>query len=353
MLPSVSIATMALPTKTYVLSVEERDQLSNDVGLSPVTLARFLAGQLELPDASARRIEASILDLGLGTTVSPVRTVALMVPDLTASYFAHMAQCVEREALDLGWDLLIAMTGNDVGRELRLLDAFPSGNVAGVLLFTNNGTNERLLQALARRDDIVALAEAVPEGHAHRVVNDLQNVGRLAGEHLVALGHRQIAFIGGPPLVASTRQISTSFSREIYPSLAARGDYQELLGAHSEEHGFSAMTRLAARSRRPTAILAGSSVIAQGIIRACRQLELDVPGDVSLVAFDGTGPLDLLRPSVTSITVRMEDVARRGLTLLRRRSGNRTRPLTDKVEVTLEIRESTAPPRVRRRLARL
>ncbi len=116
---------MPFPSKTYVLTATELSQLSNDVGLSTITLSQFLFGRLELPDAAALRVEAAILDLGLGTIESPTRTVALIVPDLTASYFALMAQSLEREALDLGWDLLVGMTGNDVDREIRLLAAFP------------------------------------------------------------------------------------------------------------------------------------------------------------------------------------------------------------------------------------
>ncbi len=139
-----------------------------------------------------------------------------------------------------------------------------------------------------------------------------------------------------------------AFQREIHSRLDAKSDYQEVLGVHSEEHGFQAMIRLAARSRRPTAILAGSSLIAQGVLRACQQLDLAVPGDISLVAFDGSGPLDLLRPSVTSVSVSMAEVAVRGLTLLRRHANRGSRPLTDRVAVTLVVRGSTSAPRRRK-----
>lgn len=221
-----------------------------------------------------------------------------MVPDLAAPYFSHMAQCIEREAIDLAWDLLVALTGNSVEREIRLLGSFPPLRVAGVLLFTNNGSNRELLDALTSRDDVVALAEVVPEGTAHRVVNDYLAVGRLAARHLTALGHKRVAFIGGPPQVDSTKQINTSFSRDKYPTMPSRALFQTYLGTHSEQHGYDATLRLADRPDRPTAIFAGSSVIAQGVIRACGQLGWLIPDDLSLIAFDGTGPPRLAAPFV-------------------------------------------------------
>lgn len=336
---------MARPTRKFILSAADRAALSNDVGLSPVTLGRFLAGSLDLPDASATRVEASILDLGLGRVVEHARPVVLMVPDLAASYFSHMAQSIEQEAVDVGWDLLVALTSNSVEREIRLLSSFPPLQVAGILLFTNNGSDRVLLDVLASRDDVVALAEVVAEGKSHRVVNDYLAVGRLAARHLTSLGHKRVAFVGGPPQVDSTKQITTAFFRDKYPSMPSRALFQTYLGMHSEQHGYDATLRLAARPDRPTAIFAGSSVIAQGVIRACSQLGWTIPDDISLIAFDGTGPLDLLRPSVTSISVSMEDIARRGLTLLQRHAHRHGRAMTDKVGVTLHIRESTAPPR--------
>lgn len=335
---------MARPTKKFILSARDRAALSNDVGLSPVTLARFLAGNLDLPEASAVRVEASILDLGLGRAVEHARPVALMVPDLDAPYFSHMAQCLEREALDLGWDLLVALTGNSVTREIRLLGLFPPRQVAGILLFTNNGSDAALLSELAARNDVVALAEAVPDGEAHRVVNDYLAVGRLAARYLTSLGHQRVAFIGGPPHVDSTKQISTAFFRDKYPTMPSRALFQAYLGTHDEQHGYDATLKIAARPDRPTAIFAGSSVIAQGVIRACGRLGWIIPDDVSLIAFDGAGPLDLLRPAVTSISVSMEDIARRSLTLLQRHAHRQGRAMTERVGVTLDIRESTAPP---------
>jgi DNA-binding LacI/PurR family transcriptional regulator len=338
---------MATPSKRFALTASERDQLSNDIGLSPITLARFLGGHLELPESTARRVEACILDLGLGKdSACSVPRVVLIVPDLSSPYFCQLAHSIAGEVTDRGWDLVVAVTGNDVRREIRMLNDAGNSGIVGVLLFTNNGSADQLLRALEGRNDVIGFGEALAPGTAHTVLHDFQSVGRLAGRHLRELGHHRVAFIGGMPNLRSSRLIVSALSRELGAGKAAGVEYREIFGEHSETHGEQAMLRLARKQALPTAIFAGSSPIAHGVVRACRELGLAIPGDVSLISFDGAGAPDLIGPTITSITVSTLEIARRGLALLGRRRAGQSPAITETVDVRLDVRGSTAAPKV-------
>lgn len=175
---------------------------------------------------------------------------------------------------------------------------------------------------------------------------------RMAVDHLVALGHRQIAFIGGPPDLSSAIRRRQSFMKtmkshglKISPEAFGEGDYT----THS---GRIAGRILLASSVRPTAIVAANDYMAMGVIQSAQELGLRVPTDVSVTGFDDLPesvdywpPLTTAHQPIFDIGIKVAQL------LLAQMKGGGTLalqgPLAKRqviMDASLVVRESTARP---------
>jgi DNA-binding LacI/PurR family transcriptional regulator len=168
--------------------------------------------------------------------------------------------------------------------------------------------------------------------------------GVAATRHLIGLGHRRIAVISGPADVLCSRARIDGF-RSAHeeagltadPSLARYGDFY-VDGGY--EHGKELLTL----PQRPTAIFAGSDMQALGVLRAARELGLDVPRDLSVVGYDDLPLAGWIGPALTTVHQPLRDMATTATTMLLdlARGGATLRRI--ELPTELVVRESTAPP---------
>jgi DNA-binding LacI/PurR family transcriptional regulator len=166
----------------------------------------------------------------------------------------------------------------------------------------------------------------------------------LAVDHLVDLGHRAIAFLAGPPGIA------TSVDRLKAMRQAMKRHGLALAGASIFDGGFSraggerAAAEFVGAGLPATAIVAANDQAAIGFMRGLRERGVDVPGAVSVVGYDDIGPSALVEPPLTTVHVPLYDLGVRGMRLALHLldGGSRSTPIELPLELTL--RASTAPP---------
>ncbi|MFL4909000.1 LacI family DNA-binding transcriptional regulator [Streptomyces sp. MMS24-I2-30] len=166
-------------------------------------------------------------------------------------------------------------------------------------------------------------------------------------QHLLALGHRRIGVVGGPPenrlaMAARLRGLRRAFAdarRPLPDDLMESGDF-------TTASGHAAAGRLLARPEPPTAIFAFNDGMAFGVLRRLREDGLAVPGDVSVAGFDDTAAAELVDPPLTSVSPHSVEVGRRAARILLDLLEGRPPALRENVvPSTLKVRASTAPPR--------
>ncbi|WEG09798.1 LacI family DNA-binding transcriptional regulator [Microbacterium horticulturae] len=118
-------------------------------------------------------------------------------------------------------------------------------------------------------------------------------------EHLVALGHRDIAFVGGPPHYVHSRQRERAWRESI--TACGLSPRRVVLGAFTYESGLAAAAQLLAGDERPTAVVCANDLSAMGFIAQAEHLGLSVPRDLSVTGFDGIQLGAYLRPSLTTV----------------------------------------------------
>ena len=145
----------------------------------------------------------------------------------------------------------------------------------------------------------VALSSVALSGYGAVLVSDERGAARAVADHLVALGHHRVALLSGPGDAPSARERRAGF----LAGLAAHGLTlaQEAEGDYGFDSGVVAATRLLGSGPRPTAIFAANDVMAAAVLKVAAGLGLDVPGDLSVIGFDGSILARMLTPALTTV----------------------------------------------------
>ncbi|MFT3887754.1 MAG: LacI family DNA-binding transcriptional regulator [Arachnia sp.] len=258
-------------------------------GVSPGTVSNTLNHPERVNVDTRTRVTAAIERLGFVRnqqarvlTGAPSTTLGLIVVDLQSPFFMELAHAVERAASMLGHVVIMCNSENDLDREAQLMEVLASQRVAGVLLTPAGGRHDRTPVG----PPTVLIDEESP-AHPCSVRVDHVEGGRQAAQHLIDLGHRRLAFVGGRPDLGQFQQRVVGMQR----AMAEAGlDPAGLVITRSDginlESGEASARRLLAMTDRPTGLCCGNDMLAFGVYRALDRAGVRVPQDVALVGYD-------------------------------------------------------------------
>ena len=213
--------------------------------------------------------------------------LGVLVPILYDLYFSAFLAGAAEAAYEHGTRLVLSPTMHEHAREVSLLDRLMQGLTDGALIVLPEESSAELELALSDEYPLVVVDPLVPLDPRIPAVSAAHRSGAdQAMQHLLALGHRRIAAITGPPGWLATEDRRAGY----HAALAAAGIAHEpdLVVASDFEFtpGVEAAGVLLDLPQPPTAIFAFNDSLALGALRAARERELRVPEDVSVVGFD-------------------------------------------------------------------
>ena len=292
-------------------------------GVSVATASRVASGSVAVRAETRHRVETAMRDLLYVPRHRPAATgaIGLLVPELDNPIFPAFAQALERRASDAGLATILCNATGSPELEAEYVHMLLERRVEGMIFISSEVTHlgsshdhyRRLLQAGARfvfvNGDFDGLD--VPS-----ISVDERAAGRLATEHLLALGHTRIGFAAGDAASSPTRE--KNLGRE--GALRAAGLEPDGLVAHSTfdvDGGREAFRLLvAAEGGPPTGIICSNDLMAIGVIREAEACGIDVPGELSVVGFDGTAAADWSEPVLTTVAQPLDEIAETALTAL-------------------------------------
>jgi DNA-binding LacI/PurR family transcriptional regulator len=274
------------------------------------------------------------------------KTIALLISNISNPVFATIASAAEDYAYSVGYSLVVYNTHDDVEREARYIRMASERWVEG-LIFVAAQDNIDKLQALESAGIPAVAIDRLPERFTGPVVTlDNREAGRLAAEHLLALGHTRIGHISGPLRLRLARERLEGFRTTIEAhglalDAVAGGD-----GNWECEDGYRAMQELLARQARSTALFCANDRMAIGAIRAAIEGGMRVPEDLSVVGLDDLEVAPYQNPPLTTVRQSFAELATRAVQLLLDILAERE-PVETQIVLapTLVVRQSTAIPR--------
>ncbi|MDR7544813.1 MAG: LacI family DNA-binding transcriptional regulator [Armatimonadota bacterium] len=284
-------------------------EVAQAAGVSVATVSRVVSGSAYgvRPDTRGRvlaavarlRYQPNLVARGLKKRVTG--TVGLIVPDISNPFFPAIARGIEDVASRAGMGVLLCNTYEDLAKERTYLALLDKRMVDG-LIFATVGANTAHLRMLRRQGvPVVLVARAPDRVSIDAVLVDNRRGAREATEHLLRLGHRRIAFIGGPPTLPVANERLAGYQ----DALASAGIVADPAvicdGGFRAEGGGAAVRELLERRTRFTAIVAANDLMAIGGMEELRRCGRRVPQDVAVVGFDDITFASLVEPRLTTV----------------------------------------------------
>ena len=324
--------------------------------VSVATVSRVLNASAPVRDDTRARVldiarELRFAPNGAARTLSRRRASALgvILPDLYGEFFSELLRGIDLEAQRAGHALLVSSSHHDAHGVSVAVRAM-RGRVDGLIVMAPEVSSASLASALPDGLPAVILNAPATPGAAAAVTVDNMGGTRVVVRHLAGLGHREVAFICGPPRNADAGARLRGYRAAMRAAGLTVRDALVVPGDFTEEGGWRAARELLAlRGPQPTAIFAANDAMAVGALLALHEARVDVPGEISIIGFDDIPIARYVTPALTTVRVAIDVLGARAASLLFRvladpvMGGDAHREV---IPAALIVRHSCGPPPV-------
>jgi LacI family transcriptional regulator len=326
--------------------------IARDLGVSVVTVSKVLHNHSDISPGTRKRVLRRMKEVNYqpnlaARALSTGKTglVGLIVPDLVHPFFAQVAKGISARFSSRGYSLIIASSEEDPQLERREIDQMIGRRVDAIILASVESDLCSLQKLKEHELPFVLLDRKIPGFAANFVGIDDVVAGTLATDHLVSVGCKTIAHIGGS-------NVSTALERQegYLASLAKHGlsltqDY--IVKGRGDDDGdragYGGMQQLLQLNPRPDGVFCCNDPIAMGAMRAIVEAGLRIPEDIAILGCGNVHYDDFLRVPLSSIDQNAaglgENAASLALSIVKRKAG--PIPKTVLLPARLVVRRST------------
>jgi LacI family transcriptional regulator len=325
--------------------------IAADLGVSTVTVSKVLRGGLDIGERTRARVLKRMAELNYqpnmqarGLASGRSFAVGLVVPDLVHPFFGEFAKSLAGALRASGLALVLASSEEDPEIERQEIRTLVNRGV-DVLLVASCQRSEEAEIFTRKGLPILLIDRNIPKLETDFVGSDDVLVGELATRHLIGLGRKRLAHIGGQGTSPSVDRLKGFRNALAIAGIKLPRSYivtRERFEETGDSAGYRAMQELLAQKQRPDAVFCYNDLSAIGAMQAAMQAGLSIPGDI---AFAGCGNLryaQYLKVPLTSVDQSVERMgeaaARRALALSIKPDDL---PQTAFVEPKLIVRQST------------
>jgi LacI family transcriptional regulator len=325
--------------------------VADRAGVSIATVSRVVNGRYGVSTATNQRVRAVIDDLGYESSLvarslrsQRTNVIGILVADIEP-FSAELLKGAAKALHGSDFEMVVYAAGqhNSEGWERRYVSRLSGTLTDGTILVTPTVIDVASTQPVVAVDPHVG-GSALP-------TIDSQNFegAKAMTAHLIALGHRRIAFIAGRPDLESARRREAGYRAALADAGIAFDPDLVRIGGFKEATAEAPARELLTRDPRPTAIFAANDLSAIQTMRTAAELGLSVPGQVSVAGFDNIPDSALADPPLTtvdqSIQAQGHQAVRTLLSLIEHPELNDPRdPIHITLPTDLVIRSTTAAP---------
>lgn len=281
-------------------------------GTSVATASRYLSHSgYPVSMETARRVKEAVAQLdytpnmvGRMLKKSVSMDVGVMIPTILNPFFPGVVLGIEEEAAERDYGILLCNSHRDPRTEERSIESLLQKQVGGLIISPcgTSWTHSTRLQKAGI--PVVTLDVDLGVSEFRNVLFEHRQAGRMAAEHLLKLGHRDIAFLSAPLTRASRRDVLSGL-RDVAGDgirLLLSKEEQEVMGGPYEFLNGRFLTGLFLElSPRPTAIVAVNDMTALGVLQKLTESGVAVPGEVSVIGFDDIEMSRMTSPPLTTV----------------------------------------------------
>jgi len=300
-------------------------QIASKLGVNPSTVSRALSGKSGVGDRLRERIVKEALEMGyfpdmtaMGLRKGHTKTIGVLIPDISNPFFAQAVRGMEKIFYPMGYQLILCSTEENSEREAANLRMLVSQRVEGLLSAPvdsrGNGTIYRKIHA--EGIPIVFFDRLVPDLKLSSVITDNEQGVQDLIEYLHKRGHRKLGIINlrGRSFTGKVRLKSAIETAE---KLGMEIRQEWIKDGNSTQSGaYEATVQILSLESKPTAIIVNNNLMMLGTMKAVRDLKINVPKDVSLVAFDDSYWNQIFDPPISCVSQDPEQMGLIAATML-------------------------------------
>jgi DNA-binding LacI/PurR family transcriptional regulator len=297
-------------------------------GVSAATVSRAINEPHRLKVVTLARVEEAIRALGyrpsrvarrLRVEKGLSRLVGLVIPDIQNPFFAEIARGVEDAASRDGYAVFLGNSDDDLEKERRYLEVMLSESVDGIVLPPSSSWSVAAEEVARSGVPLVCVDRRLTRVKVDTVSVDNALGAEEAVEHLVGLGHTRIGFIVGRLDLSTSVERLEGFERALRRHGIEQSAGLVMAGDSRANTGRERALELLQSAERPTALLAGNSMLTLGVLEAIHSLGLRIPRDIALIGYDDMPWSLALDPPLTVVRQPAYELGFRAMELLLRR----------------------------------
>ncbi len=294
--------------------------VAKKAGVSTATASRVLSGSDYPVSAAAReRILAAATSLNYKPNLigqmlkkSVSRDIGIILPNISNPFYTELVLGAETAAKQRGFGLLLCNTLRSEIREMEYFESLCQKQVGGVILSTvttNLSPLKRLADAYRLR--VMALDQSIPELTLGHVDFQVRRAAKDAVLFLAEYGHRRIALVSSPAHTYSRKEVLRGYRDGLTQADIKFDPTYELIATtetelqsgeiYEFENGRLFAEKLPELSPPPTAVLCINDITAAGVVQRLNELNISVPGDISVMGLDNSSVSRMVSPALTTV----------------------------------------------------
>jgi len=288
-------------------------------GVSPATVSRVMNGTAKVAPDKRDRVLAAIAqtdfvpnEVARTLFKKSAKTIGLIIPSIRNPYFTQLAAILDELAGEQGYRLVLCNVDHDLDKQKAAVQMLVSAHADGVIFAAQ--TDERCEVLDGCSIPVVAMDTKVSSKAVRACIySDFYQGGRLAMEHLLECGCKNIVCIKGPQQVFSARRRYEAY-RDI---CAERGIAEQTVDCDYDFDAGLAMTEaLLDTYPNVDGILACNDIVAISTYKILHQKNIPVPGRVQLAGFDDIDLSSLMSPELTTVRQPLREMAEKAMELI-------------------------------------
>jgi DNA-binding LacI/PurR family transcriptional regulator len=281
------------------------NDVANAAGVALSTVSRALSDNPRVNVTTREQIQKLAREMGYvpsaiarGLATQRTFSLGVVVGDIVDPFLAELVRLIDMHALELGYSLILSHSGNDERRELAAIYILRQKRVDAIIM-PDSSVSDSFLSRVADHGIPVVLLNRMSYPYSIGIDNIVS--GETAVEHLLSLGHRRVAYIGGLRCKAESDDRQSGYERALRNHRLPIDRSLIALGDSWTEGGQVRMRQFLNLPQPPTAVFCFNDLTAFGAIGTIQSAGLRVPQDISVVGFDDIELAAYAIPSLSTI----------------------------------------------------
>lgn len=298
--------------------------VAREANVSMATVSRVVNGNPNVKPATRKKVLEVIERLeyrpnavARGLASKKTTTVGVIIPDIANIFYAELARGIEDIATMYKYNIILSNSDQNVNKELHLLNTMLGKQVDGIIVMSQNITEEFAAE-LKRSPVPIVLAGSIEPSETLPSVNiNYQEAIYDAVTHLLQNGHKYVAFTMGPmkDLINHGEKL-LGYKKAIENAGLTYDEDYVVEGSYTYESGLEGWQKLTSLPHLPTAIVSGDDEMALGVMHGAQDDGYSIPNDVEVITSDNSKLTLMGRPQLSSIVQPLYDIGAVAMRLL-------------------------------------